>query len=134
MAKITKFDKPNIKVLRNEIDSALAEVGKAYGLNLSIGNIRFRDDEFTTKLTVVVAEDGTGGEKVGTDQRWKRQWPNALNYGFTQDDLGKVIVMGRQRFELAGWRGRARHKVVAKKPDGKFAALPHQDVLYALGR
>jgi len=46
-----QFDKQNLVDLRKSIDCALALVSSQYGIDLSIGNITFEANRFTTRLT-----------------------------------------------------------------------------------
>jgi len=50
-ATMTNFDNANLKSLRIDIDAALREVASKHGIKLSIGNISFSADRFTTRLT-----------------------------------------------------------------------------------
>lgn len=47
-----KFNSQNIPQVRKDIEEALKQVAEKHNIGLSIGNIRFSDSEFTTKLTV----------------------------------------------------------------------------------
>ena len=51
MAKISKFDRPNVKIIHAEINSALSIIAKKYGLSLSTGTLSFSDDKFTVRIT-----------------------------------------------------------------------------------
>lgn len=55
MASLARFDKQNLRVIRADMDAAFASVAAKHGISLSIGNIRFTADQFTTKLTSQVA-------------------------------------------------------------------------------
>lgn len=50
MSKITEFNKPTLRTLRSEIDTALAEIGKTYGIDLRTGNARYDAKTATFKL------------------------------------------------------------------------------------
>jgi hypothetical protein len=61
MAALTK---PQLVVIRADINAALAAVAKKHGVDFSLGNIRFSPDTLTGKLTGVVrsaAGNTTGG-------------------------------------------------------------------------
>lgn len=47
---IKSFDKATFKVLRPEIDKALAAVGEKYGISLKMGNVSYSSFEFRTKV------------------------------------------------------------------------------------
>jgi len=52
--KIEKFDRDNLKMLRPEIQSVLDMIKDEYGISLSIGNISFSSNRFTTRLTATI--------------------------------------------------------------------------------
>jgi hypothetical protein len=60
--QITKFDRENLKEARRVIDVKLKEAAAELGINISIGNIRFESNQFTTRLTAntkAIATPGT---------------------------------------------------------------------------
>lgn len=55
MAKITKFTKDtDFKAIRAGFAAAVKDYGDSIGVKFEIGNIRFVDGEFTTKLTAKI--------------------------------------------------------------------------------
>lgn len=59
MANIKSFDKHNLGTIRKDIEAALKSVGATHGISLRLGNIRFTNDTFSTKLDVTL-NDTTG--------------------------------------------------------------------------
>ena len=58
--KVTSFDRPTVKALRSDLDIALAKVAKAYGIEISTGNISFSGDNCSIKVkAAVIGADGT---------------------------------------------------------------------------
>lgn len=45
-----EMTRANVKILREEMDQALAEVGKHYGVKFQTGSIRFYDKDFHVKV------------------------------------------------------------------------------------
>ena len=45
------FDRRNLNEVRAIIDKHLADAADDLGINISLGNIRYSDDQFTVKLT-----------------------------------------------------------------------------------
>ena len=56
--KIKSFDRPAVKALRSDLDIALAKVAKAYGIEISTGNISFSGVNCTIKVKAAVICDG----------------------------------------------------------------------------
>jgi hypothetical protein len=50
MKKITTIDKKNLSLLRAEIEAALKNIGKEYGLEIEIGNMRYSANTFATTI------------------------------------------------------------------------------------
>ena len=68
MSKITSFNKVNLKVARIELDTALAAFTKKTGITVSVGTIRFSEDEFSTRLTAKVTKSTkVDGKTVSID-------------------------------------------------------------------
>lgn len=68
MSKFTKFDKPGLRLLRTEIDFALAKIGETYGISLTAGNVSFNADTATFKLDcVLINSEGVGVTKEMLD-------------------------------------------------------------------
>ena len=42
--KVKSFDRPIVKALRVDLDSALAKIASEYGIEISTGNISFSGD------------------------------------------------------------------------------------------
>lgn len=57
--KIRSFDPSNLKEIRIAIDTALRMVSEEFGIRLSMGNMRFDERHFTTRLTVTVLQGGS---------------------------------------------------------------------------
>lgn len=50
--KTTSFNKQNLQQIRVALNKALQQVSAEFDLNIQIGNIRFTDTEFSTKMNV----------------------------------------------------------------------------------
>jgi hypothetical protein len=74
MTKITTFTKPSLKVARIELDAALAAFTKKTGITVSVGTIRFSEDEFSTRLTAKVTKSTkVNGKTVSIDPMFALQ-------------------------------------------------------------
>ena len=59
MTNITTFDRANLKKLRSDIEAAVATVGAAHGISLTLGTARFSSDNVTMKLEGSIISNGT---------------------------------------------------------------------------
>jgi PII-like signaling protein len=50
MSKITKFERSNLKQVRDEVNAALAIVSTKLGIQIQMGNVRFTENTFSGKL------------------------------------------------------------------------------------
>ena len=94
--KVSNFDKPSIKAIRQAMDEALAKVSKEYGIKISTGNARFSADEVTFKVKANVI--GTGGVvKTKEAQAWDIYKVSHdlghLNVGDTIQLQGKSLLL-----------------------------------------
>lgn len=106
--QIKSFDKSNLRILRKDIDSALATIAKKHGISLAIGNISYTDNEFTTKLTCLTI--GKNAPK-DADPRLLKYANNVRKHGWkmgvSEADLGKVVKLGdRGMCEFVGCKDR----------------------------
>lgn len=81
MTKINIFTKACFTDLRKDIDTALDEVGRKYGIKLGIKNIRFTDTSFKTQLEANIISPKTG---------------NVITEGAKNLELSGRLVLGRR--------------------------------------
>ena len=58
MTNITTFDRANLKKLRSDIEAAVATVGAAHGISLTLGSARFSSNNVTMKLEGSIISNG----------------------------------------------------------------------------
>ena len=126
MAKITSFDKTNLKNVRVAINEALASVEKQFGIKLDIGNISFSDNQFTTKLTALAGQAASAATNTDGDRQANSKWVSdfmkyARSLGFSQSDLGREVTIAGRKMKLVGARPRANLPLVVQV-NGEFKA------------
>lgn len=137
MEQITAFNKQNLRVLRQEIDQAIAEVGKKHGINLRLGNISFNPEDFKAQLKAVIASNGNGSGMLTKDDEYRNNFQqDAEQWGFDPNDLDRQISIFGRRYTIVGLR---RSHVPMKYPvicreerSGKLFQLPIDDVQMGL--
>jgi len=110
--KIESFTKSNLKSVRTEIETALNKVGEKLGISLSIGNISFNADQFTSKLTA----NSTTDKGEVNQKEWDRF---CLFTSFDKDDFGKSFIQGGTTYTICGVKARSRkYPILAKNASG----------------
>ena len=104
MKKIETFNKPQIVQLRNEIDKALDQVAKEYGITIKAGNCSFSGNEANFKLKL-----NTIGDNGTVITRESQMW--ALYKNRTQCShlsVGDEIQLQGNTYILSGYNTRAK--------------------------
>lgn len=104
---INQFNSANLKAIREDIDSALAEVEQKYGITLKLKGISYDSTTFTSKVEATI---GTGLDA------YKNEWSSAINTGYgtlynlSLDDFGQKLSLDGKEYTLVGIRTKARTK------------------------
>ena len=132
MTTVKTFDRDTLKTLRADIDQALAVVAKAYGINLSMGAIRFGANEFTTKLTGAT-KSATVDAPVGVNPTWVKAFKShCVFFGLKAADLGKTVNIDGKEYVIVGARPKANLPIVVQRKTGGAVAVSAQSVVRAL--
>ncbi len=94
------FDKMIAVKLREEIDSALKELGKKYDITFRAGSCSFSETEIKYKLEVKT-NDTESLEKKRVDE-WNKYYQL---FGFHKEDLGKTFRLHRnlEEYRIVGF-------------------------------
>lgn len=122
MTKIAAFNKENLKAFRADFASAVKKLEAQYGVNISLGNISFNDNSFTSKVTVMI-DNGTVPSDV--NPKWVVHFNRNAKFGFglEQTDLGREFMSGREKLKLVGSRGAKLPLVAQVVGTNKFKAI-----------
>lgn len=105
MAKVTKFDKPTLRNLRNEMQALLDKYGVKSNLEIKVGNMRFSDSEVTIKVEAKVK-----GAATIVDKLLKME----------ADRLG-LVMENKAGEKLVTYKTRAqKYNFVYSSPNGKM--------------
>lgn len=119
MAQINSFDRRNLKVLRVELDAAIAAIGSKYGIAIKTGNARFNSDNVTFKLEASVISNG----------QVKNKGVIALERFFPQY-VGKLVTLsGGKKGKVIEYHSR-KHKFpfIVETVSGKRYKVPEYSV------
>jgi hypothetical protein len=119
------FTKQNIEEIRKRITTSLDEIGSEFGIDLTMGNVRFEHARFTSKLSGLVLS-----HKSKDQSSW-----NALcgRHGLKPQDWGKQIKCGKQLFVLLNINSKnSKYPVIASTEEGKSFKLSLASVCASL--
>lgn len=102
----TTINKNLCQTLRSEIDEALNELGKKYGMHFHAGNCSFSDTNMEFKLNVSkIGDDGNVVDKY--EETLKKHFPELYK---------KEVKLNGETFILVGYKSRARkYKFIGQK-------------------
>ena len=102
--KVQQFTRVNIKGLRNEIDEALDQVAKKYGITISAGNCTFSGNEANFKLKLNTI-GGNGTPITRESQMWDL-YKNRTQCSHLK--VGDEIQLQGNTYTLTGYNTRAK--------------------------
>jgi hypothetical protein len=126
----TKFDKPLLRVLRQEIDMALKAVGDKYGMEISAGNASFAAKEAHFKVSLKLR--GADGQVF--DAAAESFKHHAWYVGLKPEHLGQSFTVRDKVYTISGFDERARtYAILAKDSNDTVYKFRAVDVVKALG-
>ena len=102
--KVQQFTRVNIKGLRNEIDEALDQVAKKYGITISAGNCTFSGNEANFKLKLNTI--GEGGTVITRESQMWDLYKSRTNCSHLS--IGDKITIQGNTYTLTGYNTRAK--------------------------
>lgn len=106
--KIKQLDKDKVQMLRKGIQQQLDNLGRTYGMTISLGNIRFDGLSFRTKLEAHINSPASGAS-------FEQEAFNAscYMYGLTPEDYLKEVTLSGSKYKgikanLVGFNPRAK--------------------------
>ena len=128
--KITNIDKATCQMLRTELNLALHDICKRYGVSIDVGRCTFGASHATFKVEVAAKNDD--GKALNRD--WTTLKAHQKLLGLSDDQLTKVFVLGGKKFQLAGYNTRkwAKPFILTCLDDGKTYVARKEHVKAAL--
>ena len=85
----------------SDFESAVKDLEKKYGVQIDLGNVRYSDFNFSTKMTV-----SNAGSK---EEAAKRNWDlNCSLFGFKKEHFGQEILVTGKTMKIVGIKPRNR--------------------------
>ena len=133
-----KVTKENLKKFRNDFETSMRDLEEKYGIQISMGNISYRDSQFSAKITALNLDAGREEEKEPGTSDDARQL--AWNIGCRKNPLlkpeylGKIIMIRGVQFMVDGFNPSAKKNCVFIKrlSDDKMFVTSPQDIAYNL--
>jgi hypothetical protein len=117
------FNRENLKIIRDEIETALSKVSNKHGIVISLGYVRFTSNEARIKLTLSTIKNqstlsgNTESAKNNTlfNTKEGQEFINyAVTLGIPQDYLGKTFILKGHTFQIIGLnRHRRKYPIIA---------------------
>ena len=118
---VKQFTKDNLRQMNAEIEQAIKDVTKKYGVEVKLGNTRFSGSNASTKFELMtISDSGDVMTKEATDfNRYK-------NYKGIRANLGDSFQYGGKTYTIVGYKPRShKYPILAKcSNDGKTYKLP----------
>ena len=129
--KITQFGRPELRVLREELDALLGKFAAERGISLKTGGIKFDATAVTIKVegSIVTADGVVQSKERSAFARY------CAIFGFKPEHLGATFKSGPTMYRITGLNpGAPRFPVLAERVyDGKGFKFPEESVKRALG-
>ena len=118
----------DFKAFRKDVEAALSEVSKKYGINIASGNIRYDETSFTMQLKCERADMDVAKQNFISNLRYMKY------LGFEEDDYLRAISIDGNNYTITGFKPGNKYNVCLERADGKGYAFTSDAVLLALGR
>lgn len=129
---IKTIDRATCEMIRKQVDAVLEVIGKEHGIVIkSNGGGTFTSNNFTFRVEASVVGDGGIVHNKETEE-FKQL---ATLYRMKAEDLGKVVMIQGDKYEITGMKSRSyKFPVLAKKlSNGKVYKFPVHTIKVALG-
>ena len=100
------IDKDQLRVLRADIEAAIADVAVKHKCSLSLGRATFIPEQGTATFKLEVAMHGAGN--APRNLAAEQFTACAELYGLRPEDLGKEIMLQDRKFRISGLKPKAR--------------------------
>lgn len=129
MAKITSITRMHVKALRFVVEEAVNKALEPYGLGVTVGIMKYTEDNIKVPLEIVILGDGA---KDAKESKRLADWNRYRDlYGFEKGDLGRKFNVGQRYYEIRGVMPKKRTNtiVVRNLANLKEYVMAPEDVL-----
>jgi hypothetical protein len=126
------IDKTGIRLLRGQIETALAELGAKHNLAISVGSASYLPGKNVT-FKLECAAIGADGEVATAEAEAFKTYAGL--FGLKADDLGRSFVSQGKKWTIVGCAPRSRKfPILCEDSNGKVFKLSSSSVSIGLGR
>lgn len=111
---IQYFDRKNLKILKQEIDNALATIAKKHKIALSLGSISFSDEQFHGKLQAIVQFPNTSNLSVKEIMAINNVKKYGSVYNVSESDLNKTFIYASKTYRFVGLTPSRKYPVIGQ--------------------
>lgn len=101
-----KFDKAQVKSMRDDINNALFELEEKYNVKLKVGTINFDSDTVEAKISFAKMSENQNGKFAMTKEA-KEFIQRAKNFGLSDKLLGEELHHKGNTYVITGYNTRA---------------------------
>lgn len=99
------MDKQTLKQFREDFQENVKALEDKYNASIVLGNIRYGENQFTSKLTFTEVTEGVPRE----DAKWIESLRiHGHEYGLDEEDYGTNFTKGADEYEVLGIKPKAR--------------------------
>ena len=117
----------DLKAFRKDVEKALEEVSKKYGVDIQAGNIRYGENDLTLKLNVTRNDVDVEVMNFNSNVKYFSK--------LKEDDYGRIINIKGKDYALCGFKPGNKFSVLARRvSDGATYGFTYDAIIHALGR
>ena len=128
--KVTKIDRPTLRLLAEEIAAAAQSVAQKHGLN-----IRYDGGQYAGLFGTVRLKVSTISDNGVVESEERREWGlYCTSFGFKPEHLDKPFTVRGYDYKISGLKAASgKYPILGLRSDGKTFKFPAEVVKRALG-
>lgn len=123
--KIKGFDRPTLKILRDELEEILEQLSRSHNLKVNVGAMSYSEHEVDIKINILIE-----GQKSKTENALEG-FANAMEL-----DLSKIVNRNGKSYSLVDYKPKSRvwEFVVQDNKTGNKVLMKRDTILEMFGR
>lgn len=118
-----------VKKYRKELTALLNGYGEENGVQVSIGSIRFTENEFHTRLTLVEAGSKEDAQRIA----FERDCAYYAHIGLTPEHYGRTFVLDGRKAKVVGLKPKSpKYPLVVEIGKQKYKARLTEDTVASM--
>lgn len=122
---MTQINRQILKLMANDIESALQSVAKKYNVEMKYNGGRFTSNNATIKIEISTINDN--GELITREANDFKSL--AKFYGLSADLYGKSFTTHKDTYKIVGLKSKShKYPILCERSDGKIFKFPASTV------